>query len=199
MAFAVHPSVPVRSLKELVALARARPGEISYGTPGVGTTRHVVAELFALTVKAKLTHVPYPGLAPANTALAGGRISTVVTNLVEMMPFAAAGKVRPIAVSTAVRAEPPRVPRIHEAGYAEPEGTNWALLVAPAATPAAALARLEARSCGRCACPRFRENSRPRARFPHRARPSNSPPCCNPRTRAIRRLCARREFSRNEV
>jgi len=143
MAFAVHPSVPARSLKELIALARARPGEISYGTPGVGTTQHVLGELFALTVKAKFTHVPYAGLAPANTALAGGHISMVVTNLVEMTPFSSAGKVRPIAVTTAARAEGfPNVPTIREAGYAELEATNWAGFVAPAATPAAVITRL---------------------------------------------------------
>lgn len=143
MAFAVHPSVPARSLKELIALARAKPGEISYGTPGVGTTQHVLGELFALTVRVKITHVPYAGLAPANTALAGGHISMVVTNLVEMAPFAAAGKVRPIVVTTAARAEGyPDVPTIREAGYAELEATNWAGFVAPAATPAAAVARL---------------------------------------------------------
>jgi tripartite-type tricarboxylate transporter receptor subunit TctC len=143
MAFAVHPSVPARSLKELIALARAKPGEISYGTPGVGTTQHVLGELFALTVKVKITHVPYAGLAPANTALAGGHISMVVTNLVEMAPFATAGTIRPIVVTTAARAEGyPDVPTIREAGYAELEATNWAGFVAPAATPASAIARL---------------------------------------------------------
>lgn len=143
MAFAVHPSVPARSLKELIALARARPGEISYGTPGVGTTQHVLGELFALTVKARFTHVPYAGLAPANTALAGGHISMVITNLVEMTPFSSAGKVRPIVVTTAARAEGfPGVPTIREAGYPELEATNWAGFVAPAATPAAVITRL---------------------------------------------------------
>jgi len=143
MAFAVHPSVPARSLKELIALARARPGEISYGTPGVGTIQHVLGELFALTAKVKITHVPYAGLAPANTALAGGHISVVVTNLVEMTPFATAGKVRPIVVTTAARAEGfPDVPTVHEAGLAGLQATNWSGFVVPAATPAATVARL---------------------------------------------------------
>jgi tripartite-type tricarboxylate transporter receptor subunit TctC len=143
MAFAVHPSVPARSLKELIALARARPGEISFGTPGVGTTQHVLGELFALTVKVKITHVPYAGLAPANTALAGGHISMVITNLVEMTPFATAGKVRPLVVTTAERAEGfPNVPTIREAGYPGLEATNWSGFVAPAATPAPVIARL---------------------------------------------------------
>ena len=143
MAFAVHPSLPAKSIGELIALARARPGEISYGTPGVGTIQHVLGELFALTTKVKLTHVPYAGLAPANTALAGGHISMVVTNLVEMTPFATAGKVRPVVVTAAARADGfPGVPTLREAGYAGLEATNWAGFVAPAATPAAAIARL---------------------------------------------------------
>lgn len=143
MAFAVHPSVPASSLKELIALARARPGEISYGTPGVGTIQHVLGELFALTAKVKITHVPYAGLAPANTALAGGHISLVVTNLVEMTPFATTGKVRPIVITAATRAEGfPGVPTVHEAGLAGLEATNWSGFVVPAATPAAAIARL---------------------------------------------------------
>lgn len=143
MAFAVHPSVPASSLKELIALARARPGEISYGTPGVGTIQHVLGELFALTAKVKLTHVPYGGLAPANTALAGGHISLVITNLVEMTPFATTGKVRPIVITAATRAEGfPGVPTVHEAGLAGLEATNWSGFVVPAATPAAAIARL---------------------------------------------------------
>ena len=145
MAFAVHPSVPAKSINELIALARAKPGEISYGTPGVGTIQHVLAELFALTTRVKLTHVPYAGLAPANTALAGGHISMVVTNLVEMTPFATTGKVRPVAVTSAARAEGfPAVPTLREAGYAALEATNWAGFVAPGATPAAAIARLNA-------------------------------------------------------
>jgi tripartite-type tricarboxylate transporter receptor subunit TctC len=143
MAFAVHPSVPATSIGELIALARARPGEISYGTPGVGTIQHVLGELFALTTKVKLTHVPYAGLAPANTALAGGHISMVVTNLVEMAPFVTAGKIRPVAVTSAARADGfPAVPTLREADYAGLEATNWAGFVAPAATPAAAITRL---------------------------------------------------------
>lgn len=167
MAFAVHPSVPAKSLKELIALARARPGEISYGTPGVGTTQHVLGELFALTVKVRLTHVPYPGLAPANTALAGGHISMVVTNLVEMTPFAAAGKVRPIVVTTAARAEGfPQVPTIHEAGYPELEATNWAGFVAPAASPAAAVARLNGEIVRALRLPEVQEKFKAQGMFP---------------------------------
>ena len=127
MTFAVHTSVPVRSLKELIAMARARPGEITYGTPGVGTTHHVLTELFALTTKVKLTHLPFGGGAPAITALAGGHIVLDVGNVSEIAPFANSGKVRALVVTTDKRAEQlPDVPTFREVGLAELEATNWA-------------------------------------------------------------------------
>ena len=145
MTFAVHNSVPVKSLKELIAMARAKPAEITYGTPGVGTTHHVLTELFALTTNVKLTHVPFSGGAPAITALAGGHIALDVGNVSEIAPFATSGKVRALVVTTAKRAEQlPDVPTFREVGLAELEATNWAGLVAPAATPAAVIARLNA-------------------------------------------------------
>ena len=143
MTFTVHPSLPAKSMKELIALARAKPGEISYGTPGVGTIQHVLGEFFRLTMKVNIVHVPYSGLAPAMTAIAGGHIVTVIGNVVEVAPFAKAGKVRAIAVTTASRADAlPDVPTVKEAGYPELEATNWAGYVVPAATPQAAIARL---------------------------------------------------------
>lgn len=143
MTFTVHPSLPARTMKELIALARAKPGEISYGTPGVGTIQHVLGELFRLTMKVNVVHVPYSGLAPAMTAIAGGHIVTVIGNVVEVAPFAKSGKVRPIVVTTASRTDAlPDVPTVKEAGYPELEATNWAGYVVPAATPQAAIARL---------------------------------------------------------
>jgi tripartite-type tricarboxylate transporter receptor subunit TctC len=143
MTITVHPTLPAKSVKELVALARARPGEISYGTPGVGTIQHVLGELFKLSVKVNIVHVPYSGLAPAMAALAGGHIVTVVGNLFEVAPFAKAGKVRPIAITTEPRSELlPDVPTVREAGYPQLEATNWAGYVVPSATPPAAISRL---------------------------------------------------------
>ena len=143
MTITVHPSLPARSMKELIALARAKPGAISYGTPGVGTIQHVLGELFRISVNVNIVHVPYSGLAPAMTALAGGHIVTVVGNVVEVAPFAKIGKVRPIVVTTAARAEAlPDIPTVHEAGYPELEATNWSGYVVPAATPQSAIARL---------------------------------------------------------
>jgi tripartite-type tricarboxylate transporter receptor subunit TctC len=143
MTITVHPALPAKSVKELVALARARPGEISYGTPGVGTIQHVLGELFKLSVNVNIVHVPYSGLAPAMTALAGGHIVTVVGNLFEVAPFAKAGKVRPIVITTEPRSELlPDVPTVREAGYPQLEATNWAGYVVPAATSQAAVTRL---------------------------------------------------------
>jgi tripartite-type tricarboxylate transporter receptor subunit TctC len=145
MALAVHPSVPAKSLKDFIALARAKPGELSYGTPGIATIQHVLGELTKQTLKVSLTHVPYSGGAPAMTALAGGHITTLIGNVLEVAPFAKAGKVRPIVVTTAIRAESlPDVPTMRELGYAVLEATNWAGYVVPAATPAAAVSRLNA-------------------------------------------------------
>ena len=143
MTIAVHPSLPVKTMKELVALARSKPGEISYGTPGVGTIQHVLGELFQRTTGAKMVHVPYSGLALALPALVGGHIMTVVGNVFEIAPFVKGGKVRTIVVSTESRSELlPGVPTMREAGFPELEATNWAGYVVPAATPQAAVTRL---------------------------------------------------------
>ncbi|HUP95623.1 MAG TPA: tripartite tricarboxylate transporter substrate binding protein [Burkholderiales bacterium] len=143
MTIAVHPSLPVKTMKELVALARSKPGEISYGTPGVGTIQHVIGELFQATTGAKMVHVPYSGLALALPALVGGHIMTVVGNVFEVSPFVKGGKVRTIVVSTSSRSELlPDVPTMREAGFPELEATNWAGYVVPAATPQATVARL---------------------------------------------------------
>lgn len=167
MAVAVHPTLPAKSMKDLVALARAKPGEISYGTPGVATIQHVLGELMAQTVKAKLTHVPYSGGAPAITALAGGHIITVIGNVVEIAPFVKSGKVRPIVVTTNERAEAlPDVPTMKEAGYAGLEATNWAGFVVPAATPPASIARLNSELVRILRLPDIQEKLRAQGMFP---------------------------------
>jgi tripartite-type tricarboxylate transporter receptor subunit TctC len=145
MVFAVNPSVPAKSLEELIALARAKPGEIAYGTPGAGTTHHVIGELFKLTAKVNITHAPFQGGGPAITAAVGGHLPMVLGNVNEIAPFAKSGKIRSLAVTTPERAELlPDVPTMREAGYPEVESTNWSGFVVPAATPPAAIARLNA-------------------------------------------------------
>ncbi len=143
MAFAVNPSVPAKSIRELVALARARPGEIAYGTPGAGTTHHVIGEMFRLAANINIAHAPFQGEAPALTAAAGGHIPMVFVNASALAPFAKSGKMRALAVTTPERAEVlPDVPTMREAGYPEIEATNWSGLVVPGATPPAAISRL---------------------------------------------------------
>ena len=145
IALAIHPSVPVKSVSELIAFARARPGEIAYGTPGAGTTLHVVGEMFRLAVKINVVHVPYKGAGPAATALVGGHVPMAVTNVAAITPFVKAGKIRPLVVTTPQRAPAlPNVPTVREAGYPALETTNWIGLVAPHATPPSVIARLNA-------------------------------------------------------
>jgi tripartite-type tricarboxylate transporter receptor subunit TctC len=143
MAFAVNPSVAAKSMRELVALARARPGEIAYGTPGAGTTHHVIAEMFRLAAHIDIVHAPFQGEVPALTASAGGHLPMVFVNASAVAPFVKSGKMRALAVTTPERADVlPDVPTMREAGYPEIEATNWSGLVVPAATPQSTVTRL---------------------------------------------------------
>lgn len=143
MAIAVHPSVPAKSLQELIDLARTKPGELSYGTPGIGTTHHVMGEMLAQAAKIKLAHAPFQGGAPSLAAANGGHISMIYGNAIEIAPSVKTGRLRAIVVTSAERASVlPETPTMRESGYPELEATNWAGLVVPAATPNAAIARL---------------------------------------------------------
>ena len=145
MSIAVHPSVPARTLQELIALARAKPGEIAYGTPGIATTHHVMGELLNLTTKANFTHAPFQGGAPALTAVTGGHIQMIYANTTEVVQSAKSGKIRALVVTSAQRADVlPDVPTMREAGFPELEATNWAGMVVPSATPPSAIVRLNA-------------------------------------------------------
>jgi tripartite-type tricarboxylate transporter receptor subunit TctC len=143
MVVAVNPSLPARNLKEYLALARARPGEISFGTSGPGTSHHLLGEALKLANKVNITHAPYQGEAPAVTAAVGGHITGVLVNVTSTAPFIKAGKLRGLVVTTAQR-DPlvPDVPTARELGHTEIEATNWSGLVVPSATPAGAVARL---------------------------------------------------------
>lgn len=143
MAVVVHPSLPAKSVKELVVLARGKPGEIAYASPGAGTMLHLAGELFRLAAKLDLVHVPYKGAGPAATALIAGHVPMAVTSTVAIMPFVKTGKVRALAVTAPERLEAlPSVPTLRESGYPDLQLTNWIGLVAPSATPATVIARL---------------------------------------------------------
>ncbi len=140
---AVHPSVPARSLKQLVGIAKARPGALSYATPGSGTGIHLTTELFMMIAGIKMTHVPYKGGAPATMDLIAGNVAVMFNNATTTVPHVATGKLRALAVSTAKRSPAlPDVVTVAEAGYPGFESNSWQGIVTRAGTPPAIIARL---------------------------------------------------------
>jgi len=114
---AVHPSLPVKTVKEFLALARARPGDLNYGSAGPGSATHMAAELFKMVAKVNLTHIPYKGSGPAMTDLIGGQIHLMFENVSTALPHVKAGKIRALGVTSRQRmASLPDVPAIAEAG-----------------------------------------------------------------------------------
>jgi tripartite-type tricarboxylate transporter receptor subunit TctC len=140
-----HPSLPVHSVKALVALAKARPGELNYSSGGIGTSNHIAAELFAHMAGVRLTHVPYKGGGPAFTALVGGEVHIMFVASQTATPLLKSGKLRVLGVSTLERSRLlPDVPTIAEAGVPGYEVNSWSALFAPAGTPAAIVKTLNA-------------------------------------------------------
>ena len=140
----VHPSMPVRSIKDLVALAKTRPDEISYGTAGAGAFQHLATSLLCNMAAIKMVHVPYKGGGPASVAIAGGEIQVLLTPISEILPHVKSNRVRPIAVSSTTRTTQfPELPTIGETvkGY---EFISWMGTFAPAGTPRPIIDRLNA-------------------------------------------------------
>ena len=145
MIVAVHASLPVRSMKDYIALAKARPGEMTYGTSGPGTSHNMLGEALNLAANVKITHTPYQGEAPAVIAAAGGHITGVLVNVFSVAPHVKSGKLRGLAVTSPERdALVPDVPTAREVGYPQIEAINWAGYVVPAGASAASIARLNA-------------------------------------------------------
>jgi tripartite-type tricarboxylate transporter receptor subunit TctC len=129
-------ALPVKSLKDLLAYARARPGQLNYGSSGTGTPSHLAAELLASMAGIKLVHIPYKGMAPALTDVMGGQIQLSLPTIPGALPHVQAGRLRALGVSSSRRsAAAPEIPTIAEAGVAGYEATNWYGLAAAAATP----------------------------------------------------------------
>ncbi|HET7764462.1 MAG TPA: tripartite tricarboxylate transporter substrate binding protein [Burkholderiales bacterium] len=138
-------SSPWKSIADIVAAARAKPGAISYGSTGVGGGNHLSGELFALATGTQLTHVPYKGSAPALADLLGGQLSMMFDTVITSVPQIRAGKLRAFAVSSAKRASSlPEVPTLQEAGIKGFDISQWQGLLAPAGTPKAIIDRLNA-------------------------------------------------------
>jgi tripartite-type tricarboxylate transporter receptor subunit TctC len=143
MLLVVHPKVEAKTLQEFVALARAQPGKLNFGSPGIGTTGHLGLAMFMHAADVKITHVPYRGAAPAVTDLIAGQIDGVVDNPPTVLPHIQAGKLRPLAVAAKQRmALLPDVPTAAEAGIANYEASSWFGIAAPAGTPPEVIARL---------------------------------------------------------
>ena len=139
----VHPSVPAKTLKEFIALARARPGKLNYGSGGPGTTNHLANELLKYLEKIDMVHVPYKGATVATVALIGAEVDEVIVSVASVLPLIQAGKVRPIAVLSEQRvATLPDVPTSKEAGYPKFQMSIWYALFAPAGTPREIVMRL---------------------------------------------------------
>ena len=143
----VHPSVPAKSLQELIDHARANPGKLSYASSGSGTSIHLCGELFKMLAKVDLVHIPYKGSAPAMIDMVGGQVHVMFDNMPSALPHVKAGKLRALAVTSAQRSpSAPDVPTMGEAGLAGFDVQSWFGLVAPKATPKDIIARLNTES-----------------------------------------------------
>ena len=141
----VHPSVPVRSVQDLIALAKSKPGTINFGSGGLGTTPHMAGELFSIQAGVKMVHVAYRGEAPAINDLLGGQLHLIFANLSAVIGNVKAGSLRALAVTSAQRAaSAPEIPTIAEEALPGFDAATWFALVAPAATPRDIVLRLNA-------------------------------------------------------
>jgi tripartite-type tricarboxylate transporter receptor subunit TctC len=153
-----HPSIPARSLKELVKLDRARPGQLTYGTGGIGTGGHLTMEMFNLTAGTRVLHVPYKGVGPALTDVIAGQISLMVSSPISSQPHVQSGRLRGLAVAGRSRLPAmPDVPTVIESGFPGFESTSWFGILAPGGTPPAVVARLHKELSGLLRRPDVRE------------------------------------------
>ncbi len=139
----VHPGVPAKSIKELIALARSKPGALNYGSSGSGGSNHLAGELFNAMANVKMVHVPYKGNAPALTDLVGGHVDVVFNGLTSALPLVKSGKLRALAMTSLNRsATLPEVPTLDESGLKSFQAVAWNGLTAPARTPKDVIAKI---------------------------------------------------------
>ena len=168
----VHPSLPARSVKEFVALARARPGQLNYGTSSVGAPSHMSAELLKVLTKVDYIHVPYKGQSLALNALIGGQIEFAFPSIPSSIGFIRAGRLRALGVTTTVRARAlPDVPTIQEAGVPGYEVAGWYGVIGPAGIPQAVVSRLNREINAILQVPEMREQLSKQGADPRTATP----------------------------
>jgi tripartite-type tricarboxylate transporter receptor subunit TctC len=154
----VHPSLPVRTIRELIAVSKKRPGEINYGSSGTGTTVHLSAELFQHMTGVKWVHIPYKGGGPAVIELMAGQTQVYFGNLPTVIGYTRAGKLRPLAVTSAKRsAAEPDIPTVAESGVPGFDVTAWFGVSAPAKTPRPIVERLNTEFVNAIKSPELRE------------------------------------------
>jgi tripartite-type tricarboxylate transporter receptor subunit TctC len=141
----VHPSLPVTTVKQLIALAKAKPGQLNYASAGNGSTHHLSGELLKTMAGIDMVHIPYKGTTPALSALLAGEVSVMFVTVTGVQPHIKSGKVRALAVSTPKRSDMlPDVPTVAEAALPGFEMLSWFGLLAPAGTPPAVVTRINA-------------------------------------------------------
>lgn len=139
----VHPSTPARTVKEVVALAKAKPGTLNFASAGVGSSSHLAGELFRILAGADIVHVPYKGAGPAMIDVLSGRVQLYFATMPAAMPHLKSGKLAPVAVTSAKRSQTlPELPTIAESGVPGYEASTWYGVLAPAHTPNAVIVRL---------------------------------------------------------
>jgi tripartite-type tricarboxylate transporter receptor subunit TctC len=154
----VHPSLPAADVKQFIALAKSRPGQLNYASAGSGSGAHLFAEMFRSMTGVKIVHVPYKGAAPAATATLSGETIFMFDNIVTTLPLARAGKLRALGVTTLSRASAaPDIPTVAEAGVPGYDANAWFGVFAPAGTPAAVINRLYSEIAAIVKLPEVRE------------------------------------------
>jgi len=142
-ALVVHPSLPVHNVKELIALAKAKPGSLFYASTGNGGTPHLATEVFKSQAKINIVHVPYKGTPPAVTDLLGGQVQLMFANTLSVLPHVQGGRLRALAIGSAKRsAAAPQIPTVAESGMPGFEAITWFGMLAPRGTPGEIVTRL---------------------------------------------------------
>jgi len=157
----IHPSLPVKNVRDLVLLAKARPGQINYASAGAGSPSHLVSEMFKTDAGIRMEHIPYKGAAPAMIDLLAGQIDLMFSDFITCFPHVKAGKLRAIAVTAGKRSPlVPEIPTMKESGGPDLQAVSWSGILAPASTPPAIVQRLNAELVKIAASADFNEKMR---------------------------------------